>query len=230
MKPKHLLPFAILLSVVLGCSQLRDMSSRGNTPSNDPNTSSPGSPASNAAPASPGAAPSGDARADIDRMADAFLAQRSFRAKMVGSGQTPVNTELEFVAPDRFRIRNSQGPEMLVIGKDVYMGVGGRWQKVPGNLGGSVPDMRKEWDKKGRTWISDPKYVGEETVDGKPAYVYTYFNKGVEGMGANDSKIWIAKSDGLPVRIEATYKSGPLKTMTIDYDYDANISIEPPVR
>ena len=227
MKLEHILPLILLAAAALGCSQLRDVGNGGEVPSNS--ASSPAATDGSASETSAGLAPSGDPNADINRMADAFLEQKSFRAKMIGSGQTPMNMELEFVAPDRFRIKNSQGPSSVIIGKEVYLEMDGRWQKMPGDLGASVPDMRKAWDEEGRKWFTDVRYVGEETVNGKSAYVYTYHNKGVEGAGENDSKIWISKAKGLPVRIEANYKSGPLKSMTVDYDYDADISIEPPV-
>ena len=227
MKLQPILPLILLAAVALGCSQLRDIANRGEAPTNATNSDSPAAATSET---SGGVAPSGDPSADINRMADAFLAQKSFRAKMVGSGQTPMNMELEFVAPDRFRVRNTSGPEMVIVGKNVYVEDEGRWQKLPGDLGATVPDMRKAWDEEGRKWFTDVRYVGEDTADGRPAYVYTYHNKGDEGVGANDSKIWISKADGLPVRIEANYKSGTLRSMTIDYDYDANISIEPPIK
>ena len=231
MKLNHLPPLVLLLVVILGCSQFRDAEMQGGSDGNaaNANASLEGD-GSGSSETSAGVAPSGDPVLDINRMADAFLAQKSFRAKMVGSGQTPINMELEFVAPDRFRMKNTNGPEMVIVGKNVYLEHEGRWQKMPGDLGASVPDMRKAWDEEGRKWFTDVKYVGEDTANGKPAHVYTYHNKGAEGVGENDSKIWIGKLNGLPVRIEANYKKGTLRSMTIDYDYDADISIESPVK
>lgn len=227
MKIDHLFPLIVLAALALGCSQIRDLAGEGNA-TNTGTSSNTAEPANGTASDSAGIAPSGDPTADINRMADAFLEQRSFRATMVGSGTTPVNIEFEYISPDRFRIKNAQGPETVIIGKDLYLEMNGRWQKMPGGLGASIPDIRKAWDKEGRKWISDAKYVGEETVNGKLTSVYTYHNKGAEGVGENDSKMWISKADGLPVRIEANYKSGTLKSMQIDYFYDENISIEPP--
>ena len=229
MKLDHILPLFILATLALGCSQLRDMAGQGNASDTAASNTNTVAPENDTASDSSGIAPSGDPKTDINRMADAFLEQRSFRAKMVGSGTTPLNLELDYVAPDRFRIKNSQGPETVIIGKDLYIEMNGRWQKMPGGLGASIPDIRKAWDEEGRKWISDAKYVGEEPVNGMPASVYTYHNKGAEGVGENDSKIWISKAEGLPVRIEANYKSGTLKSMRIDYFYDENISIEPQV-
>lgn len=172
--------------------------------------------------------PSGDPTGDINRMADNFLASRSFRSTtiIVIPGQPPVSTTMEFVAPDRFRIVNANGPDTLIIGKDYYSDASGRWEKTPANAAASMPDMRSAWDKKGRDQLSDAKYLGEETVNGRATHVYTAFAKGINGAGANDSKFWIAKSDGLPVRMEAVYRAGPLRSLTIDYDYDSKISIE----
>jgi hypothetical protein len=226
MKLDHIVPLLLLAVLALGCSQLRDMTGQGNTSNSEPSNTAV--PPDGSASDSAGVAPTGDPTADINRMADAFLEQRSFRATMMGSGTTPLNIEFEYVSPDRFRIRNSQGPETVIIGKDLYLEMNGRWQKMPGGLGASIPDIRKAWDKEGRKWISDAKYVGEDSVNGTPASVYTYHNKGAEGVGENDSKIWISKANGLPVRIEANYKSGTLKSMRIEYFYDENISIEPP--
>ena len=230
MKLEHILPVVLLAAGALGCSQLGETVKSGDGSANATNTNATAATDGSASETSAGVAPSGDPNLDINRMADAFLEQKSFRAKMVGSGQTPMNMELEFAAPDRFRIKNTNAPDMVIVGKNVYIENEGRWQKIPGDLGASVPDMRKAWDKEGRKWFSEVKYVGEDTANGKPAYVYTYHNKGAEGVGENDSKIWIGKSNGLPVRIEANYKTGTLRSMTIDYDYDADISIEPPVK
>jgi len=230
MKIEHILPLVLLVAVALGCSQLRDMAGQGDAPANANAANSNSTVDTNgSAPDSAGIAPSGDPSADINRMADAFLSQQSFSAKMIGSGSTPLNMELEYVAPDRFRIKNAQGPQTVIIGRDVYIQLGDRWIRSPEKLNSPLVDIRKTWDKEGRKWLSDVKYVGEDTIDGEPVYAYTYHNKGLEGVGENDSKIWISRSDALPVRIEANYKGGTLKSMRIDYDYDANISIEPPI-
>jgi len=58
--------------------------------------------------------------------------------------------------------------------------------------------------------------------------VYEYKNKGEGNLGENDSKIWVAKDDGLPLKIESRYKRGNLRTMIIEYEYDPNIAIDVP--
>lgn len=218
----------IVAAFALGCSQLSELGSSNSPSAPNSNAASPGtSPSTN--PDRAGAiSPSGDPAADINAMADRFLAEKSFRAKMTGKGDKDFRTDLEFVAPDRFHMKTGPGLETVIIGKDVYLSMGDSWQKMPGGLGSSVPDLRAAFDKEGRKWFSDVRFAGEETVDGVPALVYQYKNRGAGNAGENDSKIWISKADGLPLKLEATYKSGTLRSMLIEYEYDPNIKIEVP--
>lgn len=229
MKPAHLLPLFIIVAIVLGCSRISELA---NTSAGNRN-SSPGDTASSnsAGPAAPGQfAPGGDPRADIEKLSERFLEVKAFKAKMAGQGQTPMETEMEFAAPDRYRIRTGTGMEMIVIGNTSYMKLGDKWQKMPMPLDSALADARAAFNKEGMKWISDVKYVGEDTANGEPAYVYTYHGKGPQGEGENDSKIWIARSNGLPVKVESTYRAGSLRSMTIDYDYRSPVQIEPPVK
>jgi outer membrane lipoprotein-sorting protein len=218
------LPLILLAAVAIGCSQIRD--SEPTNSANSGEVNAPANVATNAAPAMTRENPA----ADIEAMADKFLAEKTFRAKMRGTGDKEVKTDLEFVAPDRFRIKTGPGLETIVIGKDVYLSMNGSFEKLPGAMDGSIPDLRATFNKEGRKWFSDVKYVGEESVGGKPSLVYEYKNKGEGNLGENDSKIWVGKDDGLPLKIESRYKRGNLKTMVIEYEYDPNIKIEAPVK
>lgn len=226
MSKRSLIPVLLIVAAVLGCSWLRDLGS-----ANAENDKTEANTAANTASAvNTESAPitRENPAADIDAMADKFLAQKSFRAKMLGFGEKDIKTDMEFVAPDRFRIQTGPGLETIVIGKDVYISMGNSFQKIPGAMGDNIPDLRSAFSKEGRKWFSDVRYIGEETVDGKPAYVYEYKNKGEGNIGENDSKIWVSKADGLPLRVESRYKSGNLKSMVIEYEYDPNIKIEVP--
>ncbi|MEQ1763045.1 MAG: hypothetical protein ABL984_07865 [Pyrinomonadaceae bacterium] len=216
-------PLILLAVAALGCSWLNDA---GTT--NSVNTAGVNSNANATNNSTSTAATRENPAADIEAMADKFLAERTFRAKMRGTGDKEVKTDLEFVAPDRFRLKTGPGLETVVIGKDVYLSMEGSFQKLPGAMGNSVPDLRATFNNEGRKWFSDVRFVGEETVNGKPSLVYEYKNKGEGNRGENDSKIWVAKDDGLPLKIESRYKSGNLKTMVIEYEYDPNIKIEVP--
>ena len=45
-----------------------------------------------------------------------------------------------------------------------------------------------------------------------------------------NSKIWVGSADGLPHKIEVTYDHGELKNMTINYDFEKSVDIQPPVK
>lgn len=219
MEKRLAVPLLIILATTLACSWLSDdgasnsetAPANANVAANTTTTTTRENPA-----------------ADIDAMADKFLAQKSFRAKMVGTGDKDVKTDLEFVAPDRFRIKTGPGLETVVIGKDVYVSLEGSFMKLPGGMPDSVPNLREAFEKEGRKWFSDVRFVGEETVNGRPAYAYEYVNKGPQAAGENNSKIWVAQDGGLPLRLESRFKSGNFKTMTIEYEYDPNIKIDVP--
>jgi hypothetical protein len=212
------LPLLMLAAVAAGCSWFNDSGS-----SNSANTVEVNSPANAANDSSSTAAIRENPASDIEVMADKFLAEKSFRARMRGTGDKDIKTDLEFVAPDRFRIKTGPGLETIVIGKDVYLSMDGSFQKLPGAMDGSIPDLRATFNKEGRKWFSDVRFVGEEAVNGKASLVYEYKNKGEGNLGENDSKIWVATDDGLPLKIESRYNSGTLTTMVIEYDYAPTI-------
>lgn len=183
----------------------------------------------------PEVAPTANAREDVIRMSKKFLDQPYFSATMSGEGETQLNMAIDYQAPDRFHMTYRQpGGQMqnetIIIGRDMYMKAGQNWQKMPGALGKTVPQIREFFDEKGLESLRDVNYIGEETVDGERAYVYSYRNeaKKEEAPYPFTSKIWVRASDGLPARIQVDYEGGQLKTMSIVYDYEKKVSIEPP--
>lgn len=165
--------------------------------------------------------------ADIEVMAEKVLDQKAVRVKTSVFGDKNFTTEVEYVSPDRFRLKSGPGLERIIIGKDVYMFLGDSWAKLP-SFDGQMPDIREMFRSERHKYFSDVRFVGEETVNGKLSLVYEYKHKGDENLGENDSKIWVAKDDGLPVRIESRYKSGGVKSTVVEYEYDPNIKIEAP--
>jgi outer membrane lipoprotein-sorting protein len=87
------------------------------------------------------------------------------------------------------------------------------------------------FDDEGLKRLQDVKYVGDETLNGRPAHVYSYHSTQTDSTVPYPftSKIWVGTADGLPQKIEVTYDGGDLKTMIITYDYDKSIDIKPPV-
>ena len=101
---------------------------------------------------------------------------------------------------------------------------------MPGALGKTVPQIRELFDEKGLESLTNVNYIGDETVDGDRTHLYSYRNeaKKEEAPYPFTSKIWVRASDGLPARIQVDYEGGQLKTMSIVYDYEKKVNIEPP--
>ena len=226
----------VLTLAVLGCKMPAFLEgSNSNTPASNSTTTSAGGTQEN-----PAAAPTDDARSDVIRASKKFLDLPRFSATMDGmgggpNGGTPMNVALDFQAPDRFHMKYLEPSgqvrnEMMVIGRDMYMKHGPSWQKMPGAVGESIPNMRQFFDEKGLASLKDVKYVGDDTLDGRKAYVYSYRNDVQNGQSPYPftSKIWVRSNDGLPQKIEVDYEAGELKTVTILYDYDKAVNIEPP--
>lgn len=172
-----------------------------------------------------------DPKADVIEASKRFIALPSFRANMEGMGITEIKTQVEYLAPDRFRIKNLLSEmEMIYIGKDLFIKSGDKWTKAPGS-GQSVPNLRDSFTEEGLKTLSDVKYEGEETVNGVATSVYSYKNVTPVGDFPFTSKIWIRGDTGVPLKIFVEYTNNQaLKHMTVNYDTDAKITIEPPIK
>ena len=152
---------------------------------------------------------------------------------MEGLGQTEIKSQVDYVAPDRFHVTytggTGAGMELIMIGNQTYMKSGGAWSKSPAASGGSTPTLRDSFTEEGLKTLTEPKFEGEETVDGKPAYVYSFKNKTPKGDFGFNCKMWVGKQSGLPMKIYASYDNGVLKNMTVNYDTESPVTIEPPI-
>lgn len=223
----QILVIAILTIIGLGC-KMPGFLQRGNT--NSASNVATGTTTAN----DPSSAPTDNPREDVIRTSKKFLELDKFSATMDGEGKMPMHIELDYQAPDRFHMKyDSTAPgvpsETVIIGKDMYMKQGDTWQKLPGALGKTVPQIRQFFDEKGLAALTNVKYVGEESVDGENTYLYSYRNTGTKEVPLPfTSKVWVRAKDGLPQKIEVEYEGGDLKTMSIAYDYDKPVSVEPP--
>jgi hypothetical protein len=224
---KTIIPIVLLLIATLGCGLANRFANVAtNTSTSNSSTQQSGDSVS----------PTGDPKQDVIQASKKFLDLPQFSAKMDGQGKTALRMDLEYQAPDRFHMTGydagTHAPrEMIWIGKDMYVQNGGRWQKIPNAVGTSMPNLKKYFDQEGLKSLKDVKFDGDETLDGKLMRVYSYRN---DQVNTNmpfpfTSKIWVGSADGLPHKIEVTYEQGDLKTMTVDYDYDKNVDIQPPV-
>ena len=168
------------------------------------------------------AAPSGDTKNVIAKSAADLKNLKSYRVKFImeQEGGQAMETLVECVMPDKYHMVSDFG-DMIIIGDDLYMKAGDDWTKVPG--GGAGTEMAEvgvtEED------ILEAQLEGSEDVDGVPCHKYVYTTE-VEGKTV-EVMCWIGVEDGLPHKIVTKMESGMTMTQ-IPYDFNADITIEPP--
>lgn len=175
----------------------------------------------------------GDPKAAVIAASRKLIDLKAFSAKMDGMGTSEIKQQVDYVAPDRYHIIYTAGAapgmEMIFIGSDMYMKTGGKWSKTPGNAA-AIPTLRDSFTEEGLKSLADVKSEGEDTVDGKSAYVYSYKNVTPKGSFPFNAKIWVAKSTGIPIKIVADYPTNTaLKQMTVNYDTETPVTINPPL-
>jgi hypothetical protein len=150
-------------------------------------------------------------REDVEAATRKFLAARSYHVEMRHEGGPLGTTTLEFVAPDRYRLRTPQGSQ-VIIGDTMYMRMDGRTMQVPLPRG-----VLTQWrdpaqlDKHRDTLVVEQ--LGAEAVAGKPARKYRMVNS----KPRSESLMWIG-ADGYPRRIQAIARGqGKATTTTLDY-------------
>lgn len=173
-----------------------------------------------------------DPKADVMAASKKFIDLPFFTARMEGVGQTEIKSQVEYFAPDRYHVKylggTGAGMEMIWIGTESYMNLNGKWTKMPAT-NTSIPTLRDSFTEEGLKTLTDVKFEGEETVDGKPALAYSYENVTPAGNYPFTSKIWIGQDTGLPMKIYVEYTNGTLKNMTVNYDVESKVTIERPV-
>ena len=117
---------------------------------------------------------------------------------------------------------------MIWIGTDSYMNANGKWTKMPSS-NASIPNLRDTFTEEGLKKLKDVTFEGEDSVDGKPALVYAYKNVTPVGNYPFTSKIWVSQDTGVPLKIYVEYANGTLKNMTVNYDTESKVTIEPPI-
>lgn len=228
MNARTILPILFLVLSALGCSQIKNAMNR--SAATGSNTSSANSSSSGRTEE----AATGDPKDAIVQTSNKFTSLPFFTARMNGTGDAPLQMTLQYAAPDRYHIIHqggmADGTEMVIIGKDTYMKAGGKWTRLPGNLGEKIPSLRDQFTEEGMKRLKNVKYEGSDTLNGKPADVYSYDSTTPVEESAFHSKIWVVRSTGLPARITVDYQNGKLKEMTVDYDTDTPVTIEAPIK
>jgi outer membrane lipoprotein-sorting protein len=164
---------------------------------------------------------------DLKAVSVKFLALRSYHVVMENSDKRMPKTEMDFVAPDRYRMQMPSMGTQIVIGDTMYMSIDGRSMRIPMPKG-----TMTQWRETDRAMREVDKAqveaLGSEVVNGKPAKKYRMTQ--TSGGTPTTTLMWVG-ADGYPVRIETTGKaSGRSSTVTITYSRfnDPSIRIDVP--
>ena len=189
-----------------------------------PSTSTPSAIAKVAASLNPLASPKDAIKASMDK----FLAVRSYHATMEfegGPGGAMGHHDIDFVAPDRYRMTMPMGTQ-IIIGDTMYMHVQGRTMKVPMPKG-----TLSQWRDPAKLAANEADMTvqaqGSDTVDGVSTKKYLVHHSQPQ---PTDVTMWI-NGDDLPVRMQVdSVLQGKKVTSTIRYSRfdDPSIRIDPP--
>lgn len=169
----------------------------------------------------PLSSPEDEMKASMDK----FLKAKSFHAVMDTQGARNMTIEMDFVAPDRYRMEMPSGTQ-VVIGDTMYMQVKDRSIKVPlppGTLTQWRDPLRIEEHKAGMSVES----LGSDTVEGRPAKKYLI--RRAEPR-SSELTFWI-DADGLPLQLVGHDEAqGKPYSMTLRYSRydDPGIVIDAP--
>ena len=190
------------------------------------NSTLSGSPGTTTAPTDPKAA--------VIEASRKFIALKSLTGKIEADAATPYKQQVEYAAPDRYRIvyRDNSGAEAETImgGDEAWVKDGNSWKKMAGGTS-PTPTMRLPFTEEGLKSISDVKFEREESVNGVPTLVYSYKQVTVVGNFPKKQTIWVSKSSGLPIKSYVEYSgSGPIKTLSTTFDTESPVTINLPTK
>jgi hypothetical protein len=223
----------VTLSLIAACALA---ACKPATPPGDTTGAAPATPSADVTAAKPSTlariaaelGPSPDAKDAIKASMERFVALRSYHATMEfagGPGGTMGHHEIDFVAPDRFRMQMPMGTQ-VVIGDTMYMQLHGRTMKMPMPKG-----TLTQWRDPANLAKSEAGMTvqaqGSDTVDGTQARKYLVHHEQPRPM---DVTMWI-NGDDLPLRIQVTsLLQGKRVTTTTTYSRfdDPTIRVDPP--
>lgn len=163
---------------------------------------------------------------DMKALSVKFLSLRSYHAVMQSDDKRMQKMEMDFVAPNRYRMNMPMGTQ-YVIGDTMYMAIDGRTMKIPMPKG-TVTQWRESDRAFREVEQMQVEALGSEIVNGKPARKYRMTR--TEGKAPGTTLLWVG-ADGYPIKIETTGTAGKrATTMTVHYSRfnDPSIRIEPP--
>jgi hypothetical protein len=162
----------------------------------------------------------------VDQVMARFLDARSYHVTMdTRAGERAMKVEMDFVAPDRYRMTTPAGTQH-VIGDTMYMTMQGRTMKMPMSPG-QMSQFRDSSSFAEHRETMTVESMGSEAVDGKAARKYFMRNTQPQPV---ETTLWIG-DDGYPVQVAVSGQAGGQSTQTmIRYSRfnDPTIRIDPP--
>ena len=175
---------------------------------------------------------SADPKADVIAASRKLTALKSLSAIVEGTGgQLDIKKDVQYVAPDRYHIKfddeTGAHVEMINVGDESYMKDGDSWNKLPGH-DPAASTFRNSFTDEVLETISDVKFEGDETLNGKPVTVYSY--KIVTKVAGFPIvyRIWVDKNTGIPLKSVGEYNDSQVKTLTTTFDIEKPVTIEVP--
>jgi hypothetical protein len=174
-----------------------------------------------------------DPKASVAEAARKLYALKALSGNIDAVGETSFKQHVEYAAPDRYRYSYVDGTgaatEMIIIGDQSYIKEGDSWKQTAAGQS-SPPTLRNSFSDEVMKTLSDVKFEGEQTVDGKPTLVYSYKAMMLVGNFPVAAKMWVAKNSGLPMKSYVENPSAVVKNMTVTFDTESPVTIEPPIK
>jgi outer membrane lipoprotein-sorting protein len=158
-----------------------------------------------------------------------FLMVHSFRAVATDVKNGETVSSIEFVAPDRYRMKATDGTASIIVGDTMYIDMGGKLTPLPvPGVGKKVAQYRNEDFLREIEGGMDVQALPDESVDGEAARVYAYtLSKPIK----SNAKCWVSQKSGMPMQIESTATfMGHTSTTRLRYSNfdDPSITIDAP--
>ena len=145
--------------------------------------------------------PSENPKDDLLNSTQRLQAYDAWAATLQNDAMPELKTELEYVKPDRYRVKNADS-EILVIGSDAYARQdGGEWEMLPEDIGAQINQMKKNFNAEGMKAIKEVTKSAVEKLNGKDATVYTY------SIEPNEQTVENSTASGLPMTAVCRSKS-----------------------
>lgn len=140
-----------------------------------------------------------------------------------------VEADIDYVAPDRYYY-NIEGIELILIGKQGYAKVDGKWRTEPKLIDKARDDLVDII--RNSLKVEEAEFLEQVTYRSEPTHVYHYRLSWTDQQGdkVSDGKMWIRVADGMPMKAEEDLFLGELRyRMNYQFEYDLDIKIEPPI-